>query len=146
MPRDRAANHHNISFRRPIVFWIGMLAVFVTLVVLLREVLLPFVTGMVLAYLLNPLARKIERRRLNRLVATLLILAVVVIAVTVLLILLVPVIVRELAHFIESFPLYIMQLHTLATDPSRPWLSTMLGKARAHAPCPLGELTPLITA
>jgi len=59
-----------------------MLAVFVTLIVLLREVLLPFVTGMVLAYLLNPLAQKIERRGLNRLVATLLILAVVVIAVT----------------------------------------------------------------
>jgi hypothetical protein len=62
MTRDRAANHRNMSFRRPIVFWIGMLAVFLTLIVLLREVLLPFVTGMVLAYLLNPLAQNIERR------------------------------------------------------------------------------------
>ena len=102
MTRDRADNHRNISFRWPIVFWIGMVAVSVTLIVLLREVLLPFVTGMVLAYLLNPLAQRIERRGLNRLVATLLILAVVVIAVTVLLMLLVPVIVRELAYFIES--------------------------------------------
>jgi len=82
MTRDRADNHRNISFRWPIVFWIGMVAVSVTLIVLLREVLLPFVTGMVLAYLLNPLAQRIERRGLVRLVATLLILAVVVIAVT----------------------------------------------------------------
>jgi predicted PurR-regulated permease PerM len=59
----------------------------------------------VLAYLLNPVAQKIERGGLNRLVATLLILAIVAIAVTVLLILLIPVIVRELAYFIESFPL-----------------------------------------
>src|SRR5262245_47433738 len=112
MTRDRGANHRNMSFRRPIAFWIGMLAVFVILIVLLREVLLPFVIGMVLAYLLNPLAQKIEQRGLNRLVATLLILAVVVIAVMILLILLVPVIVRELAHFIESFPLYIRQLRS----------------------------------
>src|SRR6266404_8350825 len=123
MTRDRAANHRNMSFRRPIVFWIGMLAVFLTLIMLLREVLLPFVTGMVLAYLLNPLAQTIERRGLNRLVATLLILAFVVIAVTVLLILLIPVIVREVAYFIENLPLYIRQLQTLATDPGRPWLS-----------------------
>jgi predicted PurR-regulated permease PerM len=105
-----------------------MLAVFVTLIVLLREVLLPFVTGMVLAYLLNPVAQKIERQGLNRLVATLLILVVVVIALTVLLIFLVPVVVRELADFIESFPLYIRRLHSLATDPSRPWLSKIIGE------------------
>ena len=105
-----------------------MLAVFATLLVLLREVLLPFVTGMVLAYLLNPLAQTIERRGLNRLVATLLILAFVVIAVTVLLILLIPVIVREVAYFIENLPLYIRQLQTLATDPGRPWLSRSSGR------------------
>jgi predicted PurR-regulated permease PerM len=145
MTRDRADNHSNISFPRPIVFWIGMLAVFATLLVLLREVLLPFVTGMVLAYLLDPLAQKIERRGLNRLVATLLILAIVVIAVTVLLISLVPVIVRELAYFIESFPLYVRQLHTLATDPSRPWLSKIIGEGLAHAERSLGELTTLVS-
>ena len=121
-------NHRNMSFPRPIVFWVGMLAVFATLLVLLREVLLPFVTGMVLAYLLNPLAQTIERRGLNRLVATLLILAFVVIAVTVLLILLIPVIVREVAYFIENLPLYIRQLQTLATDPGRPWLSRSSGR------------------
>jgi predicted PurR-regulated permease PerM len=145
MTRDRAANHRNMSFRRPILFWIGMLAVFVTLLVLLREVLLPFVTGMVLAYLLNPLAQKIERLGLNRLVATLLILATVVIAVTVLLILLIPVIVRELTHFIESFPLYMRQLNTLATDPSRPWLSKIIGEGFEHAERSLGELTTLVS-
>src|SRR5262249_12404345 len=116
-----------------------------TLIVLLREVLLPFVTGTVLAYLLNPLAQKIERRGLNRLLATLLILAAVVIAVAVLLILLVPVILRELAYFIESFPLYMRQLQTVATEPIRPWLSKIIGEGLAHAEGSLGELTRLVS-
>jgi predicted PurR-regulated permease PerM len=69
----------------------------------------------------------------------------VVIAVTVLLILLVPVIVQEVAYFIESFPLYMRELHTLATDPSRPWLSTIIGEGLAHAERSLGELTTLVS-
>jgi predicted PurR-regulated permease PerM len=45
----------------PIAFWIAVLAAVVAAVVLLREVLLPFVAGMVLAYLLDPLATRLER-------------------------------------------------------------------------------------
>jgi predicted PurR-regulated permease PerM len=63
----------------------------------------------------------------------------------VLLLLFVPVIARELAYFIESFPLYIRQLHTLASDPSRPWLSKIIGEGLAHAEDSLGELTTLVS-
>jgi predicted PurR-regulated permease PerM len=45
-----------MGFTRPITFWIAMLATVIAVVVLLREVLLPFVAGMMLAYLLDPLA------------------------------------------------------------------------------------------
>ena len=48
-----------------------MLAAVIAVVVLLREVLLPFVAGMVLAYLLDPLATRLERLGMNRLIATL---------------------------------------------------------------------------
>ena len=46
-----------------------MLAALLALAVLLREVLLPFVAGMVLAYLLDPLANRLERLGMNRLLA-----------------------------------------------------------------------------
>ena len=46
---------------RPLVFWITMLAAVLAAVVLLREILLPFLAGMVLAYLLDPLATRLER-------------------------------------------------------------------------------------
>ncbi len=35
---------------------------------LLREILLPFVAGMALAYLFNPLANRLERLGINRLI------------------------------------------------------------------------------
>jgi predicted PurR-regulated permease PerM len=45
-----------MAFTRPIIFWIAVLAAAIAAVVLLREVLLPFVAGTMLAYLLDPLA------------------------------------------------------------------------------------------
>ena len=59
------------------------LAAFVALglvIYLLREVMLPFVAGITLAYLLDPLADRLERLGLGRLAASLLILALFVVA------------------------------------------------------------------
>jgi predicted PurR-regulated permease PerM len=117
-----------MSFNRPIVFWITLLLVLVSAVALLREVLLPFVAGMVLAYLLNPIAQRMERWGMIRLIATLVIIALALAIISALIILIVPVIVRELSYFIESFPLYVRQLRALASDPARPWLGKLVGQ------------------
>jgi predicted PurR-regulated permease PerM len=135
-----------MSFTRPIVFWIAMLAALVAVVVLLREVLLPFVVAMVLAYLLDPLADLLERRGMSRLQATLVIVAVVVVTIAVLIVLTVPVIVRELAYFVDSFPRYVGRLHQLATDPGRPWLSKIIGEGFGEAERSFGELTTLASS
>jgi predicted PurR-regulated permease PerM len=135
-----------MSFTRPITFWIAMLAAVIAVVVLLREVLLPFVAGMVLAYLLDPLANRIERLGMNRLLATLTIIVLLVVAIIVLMVLTVPIIVSELASFIESFPLYVRRLHALAIDPSRPWLSRIVGEGLGQAERSLGELTTLASS
>jgi predicted PurR-regulated permease PerM len=96
-----------MSFARPFVFWIAVLAVVIAVIVSLREVLLPFVAGMVLAYLLDPVATRIERLGMNRSLATLIIVTFVIVIFVALLVLTLPVIVREFANFIESFPLYV---------------------------------------
>ena len=54
-----------MNLTRPVAFWIAVLAAVVVAVVLLREVLLPFVAGMLLAYLLDPLATRLERLGMN---------------------------------------------------------------------------------
>ena len=112
----------------PVAFWIAVLAAVVAAVVLLRAILLPFVAGMLLAYLLDPLATRLERLGTNRLIATLTIVGLFVVGVTALIILTAPVVVRELAYFIDDFPLYIKRVRELATDPNRPWLSKLVGE------------------
>src|SRR5262245_17570774 len=128
-----------MSPARPIIFWITMLAAVLAAVALLREILLPFVAGMVIAYLLDPLATRLERLGFNRLVATLIIVAAFVVGFGALLVLTTPIIVRELAYFIEHLPLYMQQLQSLATSPEHPWLSKLVGEGLGAAEKSLGE-------
>jgi predicted PurR-regulated permease PerM len=130
-----------MSTSRPILFWIATVAAVVALAVLLREVLLPFVAGMVLAYLLDPLANRIERLGMNRLLATLAIIAFVVAALAILAVLTVPVIIRELSYFVEDFPLYVRRVHMLANDPDHPWMSKVVGEGLGETERSIGELT-----
>src|ERR1700736_2578520 len=134
-----------MSFTRPVTFWIAMFAALIAVVVLLREVLLPFVAGAVLAYLLDPLATRLERLGMKRLVATLAIVGVFIVGVVAVIVLTAPIIAGEVAYFIDSFPLYIKQLRELATDQSRPWLSKIIGEGLGQAEQSLGELTTLAT-
>jgi predicted PurR-regulated permease PerM len=116
-------------------------AALIAVAILLREVLLPFVAGMALAYLLDPLANRLERLGMGRLLATLAIIALAVVAVGALTILTVPVIIRELSNFIEDFPLYVRRLHALTTAPNRPWLSKIIGEGLGETERSIGELT-----
>jgi len=130
-----------MNLNRPVIFWIAMLAAVIAVIVLLRGVLLPFVAGIALAYLLNPLASYIEQLGLSRALATLIIITVVVVMIALMLILAVPILVRELAYFIENFPLYIRRLHELASDPSRPWIRKTIGEGLGEAERSIGEIT-----
>jgi predicted PurR-regulated permease PerM len=131
---------------RPIVFWIATLAAVTAIVVLLRGVLLPFVAGAALAYLLNPIIGRIEKLGINRLLATLAVLVTVVVVIAILMVLAIPLIVSKIAYFIESLPLYLRKLQTLTTDESRPWLSKMVGEGLAEAERAVGELTALVSS
>src|SRR5262245_13465584 len=135
-----------MNLTRPVSCWIAVFAAVVVAVVLLREVLLPFVAGMLLAYLLDPLATRLERLGMSRLIATLTIVGLFVVGVTALIILIVPVVVSELAYFIDNFPRYIERVRGLATDPNRPWLSTLVGEGLGYAEQSVGELTTMATA
>ena len=120
-----------------------MFAAVVAVVILLREVLLPFVAGMVLAYLINPFAQRIERLGMNRLFTTVAIIILVVVTITALLALVLPVIIDELSHFFESLPVYVRRLHALAANPSRPWLSKIVGEGLGEAERSFDGMTTL---
>src|SRR5262245_7404392 len=128
---------------RPLAFWIALLAVVIAAVVLLRDILLPFVAGMVLAYLLDPLASRLERLGMNRLIATLAIMGLFIVLVVIVILLAGPVVVAELTSFVERFPLYVRQLGELASDPGRPWLRKVVGEGLGSAEHSINELATL---
>jgi predicted PurR-regulated permease PerM len=110
-----------MKVERHVAFWLAALVVFLLLLLLLSEILLPFVAGMAIAYLLDPVANRLERFGLNRAVAALLIIGLFVVALVVILLLAVPLLAHQIASFIENVPGYIQRLQQLVTDPSRPW-------------------------
>src|SRR2546428_2970436 len=128
----------SMTLTRQMTFWGATLAVVIVALWLLREILLPFVAGMALAYLLDPVAERLERVGVNRLVATLSIVGLFLVAFLLLIILLVPILGAQLAAFIDNLPRYVARLHELVTDPSRAWLTRIVGEGFRDAD--IGEL------
>ncbi len=69
------------------VFWVAAIAAVVITIVLLREILSPFVAGMALAYLLDAPVNRLERLGMNRAAATLFIIGGVIFGVIALIVL-----------------------------------------------------------
>jgi predicted PurR-regulated permease PerM len=115
------------AFQRQMVFWLGALAVFILGLWLLSEILLPFVAGLAIAYLLTPLTDRLERLGVHRLAAALLIITVVVLALVVMILLVAPILGGQLSSFIANIPGYVTKLQTLLSDQSLPWVQKLLG-------------------
>jgi len=115
------------SLQRQLIFWVATLVVFVLLLWLLSEILLLFIAGLGIAYLLAPLTDRIERLGVNRLVAVLLLVTVMVLAFVLLILLVAPILGGQLSSFIDNIPGYVARLQSLLSDPSRPWLQKLLG-------------------
>jgi predicted PurR-regulated permease PerM len=108
--------------RRHLTFWIVTFVVFVFLLWLLSDILLPFVVGLALAYLQTPLADRLERRGMNRTVAALLIVGLVVLTFILLALLLVPILAQQAATLVAGVPTYVARLQALLSDSGPPWL------------------------
>ncbi len=102
-----------MTLKRQITFWLVSLAGLIVFVYVFSPILLPFVAGMALAYLLDPVADRFEALGLSRLFATVVILALFLIVFTLALLLIVPVLGNQFAGFIERVPGWISRLQQL---------------------------------
>lgn len=73
----------------------------------LRSVLLPFVAGITLGYLFDPLASYFEKKGLNRTIATLLVLSLAILIFIPIIALFIALINEQLATFISALPQYV---------------------------------------
>lgn len=111
--QEQASQPARQSVRRQFLFWLGVLIALVIFLSIFSSILLPFVAGMALAYLLDPLADWLQRRGLNRLMATLVILLVFVILFVGALLLLIPVLIDQLVGLVDRLPQLIADLQAL---------------------------------
>jgi predicted PurR-regulated permease PerM len=87
--------------------WGIALVVFVVLLVLLKSILLPFVAGMAIAYLLDPVCDRLEAMGVSRTVATTIVTAIFALVVVLLLLLIVPLVIQQVIVFLGTLPDFI---------------------------------------
>ncbi len=117
-----------MKLQRQVMFWIGVLVVFILVLWMLRDMLLPFVAGMALAYFLNPVTDKLERFGMNRMVATLLVIGCFVLIFVLVAILLAPLLGGQVFAFIQRLPGYVTRLQEVVmTEENKEWIQRLLG-------------------
>ncbi len=92
------------------MFWLVLLALFCVCIYVLRSVLLPFVAGIIIGYLLDPFATRFQKWRMSRTWATIVVMCLVVVFFVPALILLVSVIDEQIGRFIAALPQYASSL------------------------------------
>lgn len=97
-------------------YWVAGFAALLLFLYLLSDILLPFVAGMILAYLLDPVVDFLERLRFPRWLAAALITLLAATAVLSILLVLVPLLQSQVVGFADRLPGYIELLREKAVD------------------------------
>lgn len=114
-----------VAFRRQVMFWLLAFVVLIFFLWVFSSILLPFVAGMVLAYFLDPVADKLQRLGLSRLVATIVILVGFLLVLVVALAIIVPVLVSQASEFMGRLPDYIARLQSFVASFDPGWLQRL---------------------
>jgi len=113
---------------RQIFFWLAAAFLLALAIWLVKDVLLPFVAGVVLAYFLNPLADRLTSLGLNRVVASALIVVAGALVLVSLLVLVVPLLFDQAQQFAAALPGEVERLRgTLDT-----WLRERFGTSAGN--------------
>jgi predicted PurR-regulated permease PerM len=112
-----------MGYGRQLAFWVVTFVVLAVALWLLHDILLPFVAGIALAYVLAPVADREERLGINRTVAALLIVGIFVVSLISLILLLVPLLLQQGSALISNIPGYVKRVRELVVDLNLPWLN-----------------------
>ncbi|WP_424981077.1 AI-2E family transporter [Maritalea sp. S77] len=118
-----------MTLQNQIKTWLVILGVTILFLWVFRGILLPFIAGMVLAYMLDPAADFLERMKFSRLWATFVIMLFCVLIFIVAFLFLVPSILGQLLGLAKNLPGYVESLQDLASEYT-PALREYLGEER----------------
>ena len=113
-----------VSVKTQALFWSGALALFFLFVWIFKGVLTPFILGIAIAYLLEPLVGVLHKIGIKRWLASLLMLVIFFTGITLLLVFITPPIYRELTELIQKIPEYSEAVVAM----SMPYIETLQAK------------------
>ena len=116
----------NFSLRQEVVFWVIVAACTIYVISSIREILLPFILGLGIAYFLDPMADKLEKIGFSRLWATILIVAFFAIVFLLGFIVLLPLLINQLTAFAAKVPAHIQFLQDLFNKYSQEWFGDII--------------------
>jgi predicted PurR-regulated permease PerM len=90
-----------------LLFWLGIVVVFIFVLVLLQAILLPFVAGVVIAFILAPAVARLEDWGVNRSLASLAVLIAFLVGVALVFTLLVPLIQNQVVTLVGKMPSFV---------------------------------------
>lgn len=120
-----------MKVERQVLFWGVVFALTLGLIMLLRDVLLPFVVGMILAYALNPIADGLVRRGLSRTAASAIVVALCVLMLVLAIWFLVPPLVAQMQGLGETLPAGLDRLRDIIEQMAKERLGARFGEFKA---------------
>jgi predicted PurR-regulated permease PerM len=126
---------------RQLLFWIVVAASAMVLVGLLRDMLLPFVFGGLLAYMLNPSVDRLTALRVPRTLAAAIVLLVGIVVIGLVVVMLMPMVVDQMQKLALGLPGYIKQLRSVIEDIAQERLGSRYPEFRAGLERSLDGLT-----
>ena len=93
-----------MSARFHALFWVGLLLAFFAALWLLSEILLPFVAGIAIAYMLDPLADRLTRLGVGRGLASVILIVLAIMAILLVVVLIEPLLQRQVSEMVQRLP------------------------------------------
>ena len=97
-------NKTMLPIKKTTLFWICFFVIFCGLIYLLHGILLPFVLGFVLAYMLNPIVLKLQKWHFSRIWGTLVVILGLLLSLLTFILILIPVLQVQISTFIKKLP------------------------------------------
>lgn len=135
-----------MHFERQILFWLAAAIVFGISVLVLRDVLLPFVVGLVIAYALNPIVDRLGSLGVPRVWGSALVVALVVAVVGVLLVLLVPLLIAQAQQLMVTLPGQLEKIKTAVEAYAKEHLGSVYTDAFNRAMAEVANNSGLIAS
>lgn len=109
------------------VMWLAIITAFILFLRAVEPILLPFVLGMFVAYMMDPLAHRLQKFGLNRSIATAIVTMGLLAFVVALIVWLVPIIYEQMGNLISRAPAILHEIERSV----RAWASPLLIKLNA---------------